>query len=57
MDAYDGSSNLKKILPILSSTVEAENFSDHPRNIEVAYMHKRLTANGFLKYCSKQGDS
>ena len=35
MDAYDISTNLgKKILPIvLSSMVEAENFSNHPRNL------------------------
>jgi len=37
MDAYDRCSNLeKKSLPIvLPPMVEAENFSDHPRNMSI----------------------
>jgi len=40
MDAYERCTNLgKKILPIvLPSMVEAENFSDHPRNS--IYLHQ-----------------
>jgi len=51
-DAYDMCTNLgKEILPILlSSMVEAENFSDHPRN----YVIKLFKTKRKLPYLKTQ---
>jgi len=52
MDAYDRCTNLgKKIFPILlSSMVEAENFSDHPRILPVWDFMARSRVNVTLYF-------